>query len=65
MKINLKSLSILIIPLVICAVLYPFLPGQIPRQFHADGTKSYMAKEFIFLFGLIPYVIYLSKRKKV
>jgi uncharacterized membrane protein len=64
MKVNFKSLSILIIPLIICAVLYPFLPDQIPRQFHADGTTSYMAKEFIFLLGLIPYVIYLSRKKK-
>ncbi|WP_162862439.1 DUF1648 domain-containing protein [Acetivibrio cellulolyticus] len=64
MKKSLKSLCILIIPLVICAVLYPFLPDQIPRQFHSDGTKSYMAKEFIFLLGLIPYIIYLSRKKK-
>lgn len=59
-----KSLYILIIPLIICAVIYPFLPDQIPRQFHLDGTKSYMAKEFIFLFGLIPYIIYISRKKK-
>lgn len=59
-----KSLCILIIPLAVCAILYPFLPNQIPRQFHMDGTKSYMAKEFIFILGLIPFVIYISKRKK-
>ncbi|HEX2947839.1 MAG TPA: DUF1648 domain-containing protein [Clostridia bacterium] len=61
---NIKSLLILIIPLAICAVIYPFLPDQIPRQFHLDGTKSYMAREFIFLLGLVPYAIYLSRKAK-
>lgn len=58
-----KDLFILILPLAVCAILYPILPDQIPRSFHMNGTKSYMAKEFIFLFGLIPYVIYLRKKK--
>jgi uncharacterized membrane protein len=54
-----KDLLILIIPLLIVAVLYPFLPAQIPRQFHLGGRPtSYMAKEFIFLVGLLPFVIY-------
>lgn len=58
------SALILIISLLVCTVVYFFLPAQIPRQFHADGTVSYMAKEFIFLLGFLPYIIYLRKRKK-
>ncbi len=64
MKINVRSLCILVIPLAICAILYPFLPDQIPKQFGLDGTTSYMAKEYIFLLGLIPYAIYLSRKLK-
>lgn len=62
MKKYVKSLCILIIPLVICAIIYPFLPARIPRQFHLDGTTSYMAKEYIFILGLIPYAIFLSRK---
>ncbi len=63
MKKTLKDLFILVIPLAVCILLYPFLPDQIPRTFHLDGTKSYMVKEFIFLFGFIPYIIYLRMKK--
>jgi len=58
-----KGLVILILPLLICTVAYFFLPVQIPKQFHADGSINYMAKEFIFIFGFIPYLIYLRYRK--
>lgn len=64
MKKNLRIICILVIPLAVCAIAYPFLPDRIPRQFHSDGTVSYMAKEFIFLLGLIPYAIYLSRKIK-
>jgi uncharacterized membrane protein len=63
-KKDLRSIFILIIPLAVCAIAYPFLPARIPRQFHSDGTVSYIAKEFIFLLGLIPYAIYLSRKIK-
>lgn len=63
-NINIRGLVILVLPLLICAIVYFFLPGQIPRQFHADGTVTYMAKEFIFIFGFIPYLIYLRYRRK-
>lgn len=59
-----KSLCILGISLVVCAILYPFLPDQIPRQFHLDESKSYMAKEFIFVLGFIPFFIYLHMKKR-
>ncbi len=63
-KMNIKGLAILIIPLVICAVAYIFLPDRIPRKFHADGTVTYMAKEFIFILGFVPYLIYWRYKKK-
>lgn len=53
-----KNLFLIIIPLLLCTILYFFLPAQIPRQFHADGTITYMSKEFIFLFAFLPYLIY-------
>lgn len=58
MKFNKLSLLILIIPLAIVTIAYPFLPAKIPRQFHFSGPPSYMAKEFIILVGLLPFVIY-------
>ena len=64
MKIQKKSLLILIIPFVILAAAYPFLPARIPRQFHLSGPPSYMAKEFIFLFGFLPFLIYKYYQSK-
>jgi uncharacterized membrane protein len=65
MKLNKKDLLIFVIPFIILAIIYPFLPARIPRQFHFNGQPtSYMAKEFIFLIGFIPYLIYLRYRQK-
>ena len=65
MKFDKKSFLILIIPIMITLIVYPFLPARIPRQFHLNGQPtSYMAKEFIFLFGLLPIVIYKSKKNR-
>jgi uncharacterized membrane protein len=64
MKINKKDLLILIIPLIIVAAVYPFLPAQIPRQFGFNGEVSYMAKEFIFIFGLAPFLIYKYRQAR-
>jgi uncharacterized membrane protein len=58
MKLNKKDLLILIIPLIIVAAIYPILPAQIPRQFGLNGEIRYMAKEFIFLLGMAPFLIY-------
>jgi uncharacterized membrane protein len=62
MKLNKKDLLILIIrliiPLIIAAAIYPILPAQIPRQFGLNGEVRYMAKEFIFLLGMAPFLIY-------
>lgn len=65
MKIEKKSLLILIIPFIILAIVYLFLPARIPRQFHSDGSTSYMAKEFIFIFGILPYIIYKRYQKNI
>ncbi len=63
MKLNKKDLIILIAPFVLLAIIYPFLPARIPRQFHLNGQPpSYMAKEFIFLIGIVPYIIYVKYR---
>lgn len=60
-----KDWLILIIPIVIVAVLYLFLPARIPRQFNLTGKPtSYMAKEFIFLAGLLPFIVYKSYKAK-
>lgn len=60
-----KDLFILIVPFVIIAIIYPFLPARIPRQFHLGGQPtSYMAKEFIFIIGIVPFVIYKRYQTK-
>ena len=60
-----KDWLILIIPIVITAIIYPFLPASIPRQFGITGEPtSYMAKEFIFLAGLLPFIVYKSYKAK-
>jgi uncharacterized membrane protein len=59
-----KTLCFLVIPLAVCAIIYPFLPNQIPRQFHMDGSVSYIAKEFIFILGFITFIVYLRVRKR-
>lgn len=65
MKFKKKDLLILIVPFIVIAVIYLLLPDRIPRQFHLDGQPtSYMAKEFIFLFGPLPFVIYMRYRSK-
>jgi len=47
------------------AIAYPFLPAQIPRQFHFNGEPTtYMAKEFLFLAALIPFVVYKLRQAK-
>ena len=64
MNLNKKDMLIILIPLIIVAVIYPMLPDKIPKQFKLDGSVSYMAKEFIFIIGLIPFAIYKSRESK-
>ena len=64
MKLNRKDKLIILIPLIIVAIMYPILPDKIPRQFKLDGSVSYMAKEFIFIIGLVPFAIYKSRQSK-
>ncbi|NLV35222.1 MAG: DUF1648 domain-containing protein [Clostridiaceae bacterium] len=65
MKARTKSLLVLVIPFIILGITYFFLPARIPRQFHLNGEPpTYAAKEFIFLFGFLPFLIYQKYRKK-
>ncbi len=60
-----KDWLILIIPIVITAIIYIFLPARIPKQFGFSGKpNSYMAKEFIFPFALLPFIIYKRNQAK-
>ena len=64
MNLNKKDMLIILIPLIVVAVIYPILPDKIPRQIKLDGLVSYMAKEFIFIIGLIPFAVYKSRESK-
>ncbi len=64
MKLNKKDLAILIIPLLIALIIYPFLPDMIPRQIRLDGSVAYMHKGFIFLLALLPFVVYKFRKQK-
>lgn len=67
---NKKNISILVlvVPFLILLLIYPFLPEKIPSRYHLNGEPpSYMAKEFIFLTGFLPYFVYrkyLSRKSK-
>jgi uncharacterized membrane protein len=64
MKFTKKDLLVILVPIAVIAAIYPFLPAKIPRQFHFNGQPSYMAKEFLFLVGLLPYIVYKSYQFK-
>jgi hypothetical protein len=53
---------ILIVPFII-AVLYPLLLDQIYTGRHLFGS-SYIGKQFVFLLGFIPYIIYWKATRK-
>jgi asparagine N-glycosylation enzyme membrane subunit Stt3 len=57
------TLTVLIVPFIILGILYPILPARIPTGHHLFGN-DYIAKEFVFIFGIIPFLIYLKYRKK-
>jgi uncharacterized membrane protein len=65
MKFTKKDLLVILVPIAVIGAIYPFLPAEIPRQFHFSGQpSSYMAKEFLFLVGLLPYIVYKSYQFK-
>lgn len=65
MKINKKDIILIVVPLIIIAAIYPFLPDMIPRQFDFQGhASSYMRKEFLFLSAFLPYIVYKSYQMK-
>ncbi|MBZ9689257.1 DUF1648 domain-containing protein [Clostridium estertheticum] len=59
MKINIKDILILIIPVVISILLIPVLPDKIPMQWSLNGTVNwYLDKKFSFIIGIFPFVVY-------
>jgi len=64
MKLSKKDKLVIIIPLVIVGILYPILPDKIPIQFQLGGAIKYMVKEVIFIFGLLPFILYRYKAIK-
>jgi uncharacterized membrane protein len=58
MKIKKLDILLLIIPLAIVLILYPFLPTMVPRQFGLGGRISYMHKAYLFLVALLPVAIH-------
>ena len=61
LKLNKKDILILVIPVIIIILLIPVLPNKIPMQFDLKGNVSwYLDKNFSFIIGLIPFIIYKS-----
>lgn len=57
-NVNIKDILILIIPVLIFIIAYPFLPVMIPRQISFGGKISYMHKGYLLLVALLPFLIY-------
>jgi len=64
MKKALPYILITIIPLAIAAVAYIFLPDMIPVHLSFSGVDRYANKIVVFLFALLPLVIYSSYKMK-
>lgn len=60
----LTPVIILAASMAAAAIAYPHLPAQIPYHLNLNGTQSYADKEFIYLFALIPAVLYVALRAK-
>lgn len=55
------GIVILIAPLAIALIIYPSLPASIPLHFSITGqVNRYGSKNFIFLIGILPFIIYVS-----
>lgn len=57
------NLCILLIPVLVILALTPILPARIPIHWESDGTR-YISKQYAFLLGLLPFVIYKLRRRK-
>lgn len=66
MNLNKRGMAIILIPLIVIAFIYPALPEKIPLQFQSSGRVIYLGKEFLFILGILPYIIYryLNTKKK-
>lgn len=54
-----KDLRILVIPLIVALIAYPFLPAHLPKLPYFFGMiTAYHSKEFIFFFALLPFAFY-------
>jgi len=66
MKLNKRILTdilILVIPVAVMLFLTPYLPEKVPIQWSFKGDNGFVAsrfvdKEYAFLLGLIPFVLY-------
>ncbi|ATW23771.1 hypothetical protein DCMF_02250 [Candidatus Formimonas warabiya] len=67
MKPNIKkiiiNLLILVVPFIILIAIYPLLPDQIYTGRHLFRS-SYMGKQYVFLLGFIPYLIYWKRNRQ-
>ncbi len=64
-RIPVKDILILLIPVAVMVALIPVLPDRIPMQFASDGSVNwYLDKRLSFLIGLLPYIIYKSYQIK-
>lgn len=59
-----KGALILIVSLSIIAITYPFLPERIPVLFWLTGNYLFAPREFVFVFAIIPFVVYKTWRGK-
>lgn len=65
LKKNMVTLIILAVSLIAAAIVYQFLPEQVPMQFNLSGGVSRMGSKWeIFIIALLPAVLYWSLRRK-
>lgn len=63
-KLRTSEFLLIIVPLLVSVVLYPFLPSTVPRHFGINGEVSYISKDFIFIFSFVPFLAYKLHKYK-
>jgi len=62
LRFNKKSflidLLILLVPLILVIALNPVLPDKIPIQWNSSGACKFIAKEYSFVLGIVPFALY-------
>lgn len=61
---NRKGIIVLVVSLVVLGLIYLVLPDRIAVLFWLTGDFVYAPREFVFVFALIPYVVYRTWWKK-